>query len=125
MRTRRLVAAAIAYLAGSATAVVVTPTPAQADSAHGCAYPYVCFYRTRGDFDAGLWAARYRDITKIFQNLGPNARGADVIWNTRNDDVAYLRFDKGVRIRCLPPNSGDAGAVGIVDGIRISSAAKC
>jgi len=103
---------------------LVAPPAANAGSAHGCVYPRVCFYRTMDDFRAGRPSAAYRDITAGWQWLGPASYGADGMWNTRNDDVAYLHFAHGGTM-CLRPNMGFWTGTIQVDRIRISSSATC
>jgi hypothetical protein len=50
-----------------------------------------------------------------------------VVYNSRNDDVAYLHYSSG-RVDCLEPNHSVLGnwpGWGHVDKIRISTSATC
>lgn len=50
------------------------------------------------------------------------------MYNTRNDDVAWLRYtaDGGTWYTCLPPNSIDHfDAEEVLTGIKITSASSC
>ncbi|MDG5808965.1 hypothetical protein P9869_41405 [Streptomyces ossamyceticus] len=108
--------------------MAVAAPPASATSYNGCAYPRVCFYQTVTDWNAASPNAAYQDVTTSYQNLGPNSRGANHVWNTRNDDRAYLRYvqNGGTYYHCLSPNSGVTfNASQTVTGIRIDTASSC
>jgi hypothetical protein len=116
---------AAAALAGAMT---VAAPPASATSYNGCAYPRVCFYLTTSDWYAAAPNAAYQDVTTSYQTLGSNSRGADHVWNTRNDDRAYLRYTQngGTYYYCLKPNSGVSfNSSQTVTGIRIDTASTC
>jgi hypothetical protein len=70
--------------------------------------------------------SRYRDVTDGWQYLRPLSVGAEYVYNSRHDDVAYLHQSSDPNHPfCLPPgatvNLGWAG----VDRIRISTEATC
>jgi hypothetical protein len=114
---------ASAVLAGAFAAA----SPAQADSYAGCVYPRVCFYKTLSDYANDNPSAGYQDVTSSFQTLGSRSRGAQVVYNTRNDDVALLRYSDGY-VACLPMNRGWSQAInpiGTVTGIRILRVDTC
>ena len=99
--------------------------PASATVA-GCPYPYVCFYRTSADYEAGRPISRYRDVTDGWQYLRSQSVGAEKVYNTRHDDVAYLHLAADPdHPYCLAPGRTvflfEAG----VDRIRISTEATC
>lgn len=119
------VAASAIVVASALIAVFAAATPAQATSFNGCAYPRVCFYKTSTNWDNGTPTAAYQDVTSGYQTLGSNSAGSYYVYNTRNDDVAYIRFSTG-RVRCFLPNHGGAiGEDGYATGIRISSSSTC
>jgi hypothetical protein len=122
MTTRRPAAAVIACVTGFVGAFVA-PAPAQAVSAHGCDYPRVCFYLNKENWNFNDPTAVYQQITKNFQFLGPKSRGSFAVYNTRNDDVAYLRLAEGKTL-CLKPNS-ELLPTGTLTAIRISESATC
>jgi hypothetical protein len=118
------ISAAVVVLSAGAGAFVAS-SPAQADSAVGCRYPRVCFYLTDGDWDDKVPSASYQDVTSTWQTLGRGGRGAFIMHNTRNDDVAYVHFTNG-RTACASPNGGvNLRAFGTADKVRISSSATC
>ncbi|SHN13840.1 hypothetical protein [Cryptosporangium aurantiacum] len=129
-RSRGVGRRAVLTLAVLASAVLTgafaSASPAQADSFAGCIYPRVCFYRTTSDYFASRPSAAYQDKTNYFQTLGSRSRGALVVYNTRNDDVALLKF--GEFVACLPTNRGwshDLNPMGTVTAIRIIDAPTC
>lgn len=104
MKTRvlsSLVAIALATLGGFAVAA-----PAQATSAHGCAWPRVCFYLTQNAWVDAQPDASYKDM--YYQRLGPRSADADYIYNSRNDDGALIYWTNdtgGAGTYCLRPNT--------------------
>jgi hypothetical protein len=116
--------AAGAALSGGALAVAAAPahaTPRTPVPYYNCTYPYVCLYN-----DVVDTVLKYRDITPGWQSF----TRTDVYYglNTRNDDVAYIRYTNG-KSACIP--SGDPMALydlreyGVPNGIRIDSSAVC
>ncbi|QIQ02648.1 hypothetical protein [Streptomyces liangshanensis] len=125
MRLQRTVAGAL-VTAGLALGIAATgTTPAAADTAFGCGYPQVCFYKTQADWDARRWTAAYKDVTSYFQNLSSGAMGAKWVHNSRNDDGALLRFSSGTY--CLQPGWSWQTAPGAAGptGIRIMDSPTC
>ncbi|MGY0021281.1 hypothetical protein [Streptomyces sp. cg35] len=120
------VATSVAALTGSAIALAPS---ASATSYNGCTYPQVCFYQTEARWNAGNPNARYQDITSGYQNLSSAARGANHVYNTRNDDIAWLRYidsDGETTYTCLNPNSGDYfDGLETLTGIKITTASHC
>lgn len=125
------------FLMAAVAAAAVAPAalaaaPAQAASAHGCPWPYVCFY-TKAGFYAGTPSAMYKDVTSGYQTLSTRARGAWAVYNARNDDGARIGTNIG-SVYCVRPNevllSGQfapdpvAGKV-IVTKIRIVDSPTC
>ncbi|GAA3384626.1 hypothetical protein [Cryptosporangium minutisporangium] len=113
------------FLATIATAGLLSAVPAQAETASGCTYPRVCFYPTVAYLNANRPTASYRDITPSWQNLGYQARGAAVVYNSRNDDGARLHFTNGTTVCVKPGVYVNAAAYGTVDKIRIMDSANC
>ncbi|MER5550674.1 hypothetical protein ABT001_03135 [Streptomyces sp. NPDC002793] len=109
---------AIASLgAGTASASPATATgPATAAT---CAYPYVCFQR----LSDGAIVGRFQDVTSTWQSLPSRPSNVKII-NTRNDDVAYIRYASGSQA-CVTPNSTFTITGYVLTGIRISSSATC
>ena len=101
-------------------AVTVAAAPAQA-AALGCTYPYVCLYNS-----SDVKVEQYKVITSDYQSF----KRTDVYYgvNTRNDDVAYIRYTNG-NVACIP--AGQSNTVwdlrywGTPNGIRISSDPTC
>ncbi|MEU6619714.1 hypothetical protein ABZ926_02810 [Streptomyces litmocidini] len=125
--TKRIAAVAVSLTAFTSTVLVLAPG-ASAGSWNGCAYPQVCFYQNIDRWNAGNPDARYQDITSGYQNLSTAARGANYVYNTRNDDVAWLRYTEygQTYYTCLAPNSMDHfDAEETLTGIKISSASHC
>ncbi|WP_043663208.1 hypothetical protein [Streptomyces xylophagus] len=122
---KRTLAMAFAMAAGAA---VFSATPASASTYNGCVYPRVCFYLTDSDWDAGSPTAAYQDVTSYYQTLGSKSKGANYVWNTRNDDRAYLRYLYGgdTYYTCLAPNEGVYFSSSFtVTGIEIQTASSC
>ncbi|KAB1142508.1 hypothetical protein F7R91_28775 [Streptomyces luteolifulvus] len=129
MKGTRKLAAIGATTAAIAAALTVAAPPASADTYNGCVWPRVCFYLTSSDWNAGAPNAAFQDVTSYYQNLGSRSRGADYVWNSRNDDRAYLRYldsSGSTRYYCLPPNQGVYFPSALtVTGIRIDTAPSC
>ncbi|EPH42398.1 hypothetical protein ABT390_34690 [Streptomyces aurantiacus] len=91
-----------AQRAPGAGAAVVDQAIQQSGEARrpGCAWPNVCFYK------GNTLLAKYKDMG--YQNLGPRAKQAKVITNSRRDDGAKLYFvhTSGQRkSACLKPRT--------------------
>ncbi|MEV4190626.1 hypothetical protein [Streptomyces toxytricini] len=128
MNASRKLAAIGSMLGVLVSASLAVAPSASADTGNGCAYPRVCFYLTNTDWNNRTPTAAYQDITTTYQNLSSRAAGSVVVFNSRNDDRAYLRASVSgtTRYYCLPPNGLISFASGIVvNGIRIDSAATC
>ncbi|WP_033344220.1 hypothetical protein [Catenuloplanes japonicus] len=100
----KLVKTAYAIAGGMMLSTLVV-APAQATTAHGCGWPRVCFYQTAARYNASNPNAAYQDMG--YQTLTTAAKGADKIYNSRNDDGAllYTRWDDGSsRTFCVFPN---------------------
>lgn len=122
---KRIAVSAVVVASALVAAVFASAVPAQATSANGCTYPRVCFYKTSTNWENNDPTAAYQDITSGYQTLGSNSAGSYYVYNTRNDDVAYIRFSGGA-VRCILPNHGiAAGEDGYANGIRISSSSTC
>lgn len=99
----RRFAAGVAVLVSTLGMIAATNAPdASAYSQKGCSYPYVCFYKTKSQWDSNKPSAMFKDMN-YWQTLGPNSRGAYGVVNTRNDDSAKLKFAQGGD-ECLRPN---------------------
>ena len=120
---KRLAATAAVLAAGLGVMAGPNAAPAAADSAFGCPYPYVCFYKTWNDFNADRPTAMFKD--RGWQNLGSNSRGADVAYNSRNDDAVWFKYSSG-RQTCLEPSRWDGIEFeGTVTQVNIVSSAHC
>ncbi|MGD9483821.1 hypothetical protein WDH52_11265 [Streptomyces sp. TRM70308] len=115
MRTLASAAGAMVMAAGLTGAATA---PAQAAS-QPCPYPYVCFYE--GDNITG----QYQDVTSYFQTVSTSS-DAWTVYNSRNDDVAYIRFDTG-KVACVKPKTRLAlnPFTTRVTGIKISWSSTC
>ncbi|MFI5844673.1 hypothetical protein ACIA8K_33735 [Catenuloplanes sp. NPDC051500] len=92
-------------IAGGMVLSTLVVAPAQAVTAHGCGWPRVCFYQSASRYNAANPNAAYQD--RGYQTLTTAAKGADYIYNSRNDDGAllYTRWDDGSsRTFCIFPN---------------------
>ncbi|GAA2185135.1 hypothetical protein [Micromonospora lupini] len=99
--TTRSRLSAVALLAIGATAAGgLVATPAQATSAFGCNYPRVCFWVTGSPYDDAPPTASFQD--NYYQTLGSRSRGADWVYNTRNDDGAKIFYSNGDWV-CVSP----------------------
>ncbi|MCT4353639.1 hypothetical protein M5362_10915 [Streptomyces sp. Je 1-79] len=111
-----------------ATAALVTASPASA-AAPACPYPYVCFYNVDDlNHPAAKMTGKYQVVTSGWQWFTGSSYGADLVVNTRNDDVAYVHMSNGTVI-CVENNSRHSfindEPLRYADGVRISSAANC
>jgi hypothetical protein len=117
----------IRFLACAATGLAAlvlpaTATPAAAAPPGDCPWPRVCLYNS-----AWVRTGAFQDITSGWQNIPPGSPsyGAYYTYNSRHDDVAYFRFTNGV-VGCVEPGrTASLRPLGIVNGIRISSEARC
>lgn len=113
---------------GLAAAAVLSMTgaqPAAADTQGStCPYPYVCFYNSLDYY--GTYFQRYRDVTSTYQSV-PARSGYLTVVNTRNDDVAYIRyiFNGKTQVHCMRPGTSFGVSDGRATGIRISSSSTC
>ncbi|MER7172885.1 hypothetical protein [Streptomyces mesophilus] len=128
IRRSAIVVGAASLAAASSLALAPSVTAAEAPT-KGCAYPRVCFYLKKADYDANSPTAAFQDVTSTWQNLGSSSRGADFVVNTRNDDVAYLRVQNNygdVWTECMSPNSSRYYSTPYtLTGIRISTSSSC
>jgi hypothetical protein len=123
---RRSLAAVLAAGVLAAGGVVLAAAGPAAAAPAGCPYPYVCFYRSGPDYDAGRAISRYRDVTDGWQYLRPQSVGALYAYNSRHDDVAYLHLaDDPDHPFCLAPGRTAYLFEAGVDRIRISTEATC
>ncbi|MDI6413621.1 hypothetical protein QLX52_32970 [Streptomyces albus] len=114
-----LVMAGGVSVAAQATAVASSGAGAVRAAADTCSYPYVCFFKN------GVKIGQFQDVTSTWQNLPSKPSGPGlVVQNTRNDDVAYIRWSGGATT-CIPPKSNFTVSGGTLTGVRISSAATC
>ncbi|WP_149179301.1 hypothetical protein [Streptomyces sp. TRM49041] len=121
-RNRLIGVGAAVAMAGGAM-LTAAPT-ASADSAYGCSWPYVCFYKTKSDWDARKPTASFKDITSYYQKLGSRSHGAYAIYNSRNDDGASIRYTNGSTL-CLKPNNWRLNNSWTANGIKIMNSASC
>ncbi|MFF4791625.1 hypothetical protein ACFY2M_18135 [Streptomyces sp. NPDC001276] len=126
MRSNRIVAITAGVVAVGSLLVAAPPAAAET-TLHGCAWPRVCFYQTDADWTANRWQAAYQDAD-YNQKLSTAARGADWVYNSRNDDTVLIRSSSNsTYAACLNPNSSlhSDASVTITD-IRIrSTPSKC
>ncbi|KUN58167.1 hypothetical protein AQJ46_43980 [Streptomyces canus] len=125
MTIRKIVSGWSAF-AAIGIVVASAPSAAAEPAVHGCAYPRVCFYLTEAQWNANSPTAAYQDAD-YNQTLGSNSKGADVVYNSRNDDTVLLRVGSTNNAICLNPNGAvDNDASVTVTAIRIrSTPAKC
>jgi hypothetical protein len=126
--TRNL--AAVGTALAALMAVLLGASPAAAESYNGCAWPRVCFYLTLDHWWAGTPTAAFQDVTSSYQNLGSRSRGSDRVYNSRNDDRAWLRYVEDstgqVGYLCLNPNTTGIFWDGYtVTGVKIEWQANC
>ncbi|MFI9615731.1 hypothetical protein ACIHCM_29305 [Streptomyces sp. NPDC052023] len=124
MRSKRLMAAGLALACGTFGLTISNAPTASAETAFGCGYPRVCFYKTQADWNARRYTAAYRDMTESYQNLSSAAAGAYAVFNSRNDDGARLHFTNGPA-ECLKPNTLMLTNGFVVDKIRIMDSPSC
>ncbi len=106
-------------LATQATAQASPGAVTARAAADTCSYPYVCLFKN------GVKIGQFKDVTSTWQNLPSRPSGPNlVVQNTRNDDVAYIRWSGG-STACIPPKRSFTVSSGTLTGIRISSAATC
>ena len=96
----------------------------------GCTYPRVCFYLRSADWAAREPTAAYQVRTQDFQMLGPRARHAYAVRNSRRDDAALLLLpgkteDGWDRTVCVGPRSTKILGNGKVLGVLIVDEARC
>ncbi|MCX2969762.1 MULTISPECIES: hypothetical protein [Streptomyces] len=115
MRTLASAAGAVVMAAGLTGAATA---PAQAAS-EPCPYPYVCFYK------GGSVSGQYQDVTSYFQTVSTSS-DATSVYNSRNDDVAYVRLNTG-SVVCVKPKTRLAlnPYSTRVTGIKISWSSTC
>ena len=113
------VAGAAAASSEGALADRMTPMSGISAAAPSCSYPYVCFYKN------GTRTGSFQDVTTYYQTL-TTSRGADEVYNTRNDDVAWLLWSDGVHT-CIPPHGwyGLATSPYYVTGVKIRPESNC
>ncbi|MEU9476729.1 hypothetical protein [Streptomyces sp. NPDC048191] len=129
MRFRTATAAVLTAcaMAGSGLAVSAQAAQAaQAAPAHShtasaaarpsCPYPYVCFY------NGNTMTGKFKD-TGYWQKLGAS-RKANGAFNTRHDDVAYVRFSNYHTI-CMRPRDGWAFNGAHPTHVYISTSSRC
>ncbi|MEU5145356.1 hypothetical protein [Streptomyces sp. NPDC021139] len=110
----------VSATAAAATIPVVVAPSAHADSANRCNYPEVCFYADPNVQSAIV--ARFQVVTSSWQYLQyPNTGYA--VWNTRNDDVAYVLQSDG-KVLCVKPNGGYGSGERVI-AVRIDSRSTC
>lgn len=124
---RRVSAAAAAIGAATAVLGLTTAAPSMADSYGTCPYPNVCFYDDQPY--TGTYFRRYQDVTDYYQSV-PIRSGRIRVWNTRNDDVAFVRVRNtstgAIYTWCMIPNSGlDLNNNSIPTGIKIRPRSDC
>lgn len=128
-RPLRRITSLTAALAAVA-AVPLSAAPASAVSSNGCNWPRVCFYLTLDHREAGTPTSAFQDVTSYYQNLGSRSRGADWVYNSRNDDRAWLRYTVNatgaVEYICINPSTAiyfDPAFT--VTGVKIEWAERC
>lgn len=127
VRFNRFIATGVATACTALVATISATTPAAANTAYGCGYPQVCFYKTQADWNARTWTAAYKDVTSYYQTLGSNSAGSFAVYNSRNDDGASLKFSDG-HTTCIHPNEYATGLPsmdGYVTGIKIMDSPYC
>jgi len=116
--------ASVAAAAAGVLAMTGAPPAAADDLGSTCPYPHVCFYNSLDYY--GNYFQRYQDVTSTYQSV-PVRNGYLTVVNTRNDDVAYVRyiFNGSTQVRCMPPSSSFTVTDGRATGIRISTSSTC
>lgn len=116
---RKFVYGAGAVAVGLVTTLSMAPT-AEANTAYGCVWPRVCIYK-----DASVTSqiiGRYQDAG-YWQRLS-NPESGYAIFNSRNDDVVYLRNSNG-SVFCVKPNSSGIFARWTITQIYIDPLPYC
>jgi hypothetical protein len=122
MKPLRVGITAAVTLVASMTPLVVSASPAGASDFADCAYPYVCLYKW--DDQIG-WhkTGQFQQFTRGWQQLTVSY-GAQVLVNTRHDDVVYaLHF--GGAVGCFPPDNPRGGEIAPIIAIRIDPSPDC
>ncbi|MDT0404920.1 MULTISPECIES: peptidase inhibitor family I36 protein [Streptomyces] len=116
--------ASVAVAAAGVLAMTGAPPAAADDLGSTCPYPHVCFYNALDYY--GNYFQRYQDVTSTYQSV-PARNGFLTVVNTRNDDVAYVRyvFNGKTQVRCMPPSTTFTVTDGRATGIRISTSSTC
>lgn len=114
----------VATAAAGVLAMTGAPPAAADDLGSTCPYPHVCFYNSLSYY--GNYFQRYQDVTSYYQSV-PARNGYLTVVNTRNDDVARVRyiFNGETRVRCMPPSSSFTVTDGRATGIKISTSSTC
>lgn len=116
---------------GAALLSIVGATPAAAADKSGCQYPRVCFYLKKADWAARKPTAAYQIKTQDFQTLGPRARHAYAVHNSRRDDAVLLLLpgrgrEGGDNQICVGPRKSKVlGASSKILGVLIVNEARC
>ncbi|MEU6106854.1 hypothetical protein ACFU5N_18185 [Streptomyces albidoflavus] len=118
IRRRSLARSACVAAALALAAPLGVSSASAAQAADTCTYPQVCIQR-KAD---GVIIGRFQDVTSTWQNM-PSKPSNIWIINTRNDDVAYIRYANGGQL-CVAPKQ-TVGTDYVATGIRISSSATC
>jgi hypothetical protein len=123
---RSVAAVTAAAVAGVGLAVTVTG-PAQA--ADPCPYPYVCFADWNSMGTGYVVLAKFKVVTNYFQNVSGAASGADLVINTRHDDIATIRFQYPTSEWCIAPGQSRSlnqypNPTGVT-GIKIQNPSSC
>ncbi|MFJ4473166.1 hypothetical protein ACIP2X_37530 [Streptomyces sp. NPDC089424] len=125
---RRLTSAAAAGVMAAAALVFGGAQPAAADQIGTCPYPKVCLYNSTTY--TGNYYASYQVVTNYYQ-VPPSRRQPITVVNTRNDDIAWVRYVAfgNQFTTCLTPGArlyvNPAGGNATVTGIMINSASTC
>lgn len=127
---RRLTPVLAVAIASGVMAGPAAPARASAAANYGCPYPYVCFYLRDVGYD---WTedkiptpvAKYRDITSYYQTLPTKGQKSTNIYNTRNDDVVYVKYSDNT-VGCIENDTYTSLTRGKkVTGVKISSDSNC
>lgn len=121
-KTRAAIAMVGSVVAGS----LIGAQPAEA-AVRGCAWPRVCFYLSESNWNNSAPTASYQDMGS-WQTLGARSNSAEVVYNSRDDDGARLRFMDGSEW-CLRPNTSErlepVYQAGAVTHIKIMDSPTC
>ncbi|MER5916742.1 hypothetical protein ABT124_41850 [Streptomyces sp. NPDC001982] len=124
MRKKRIIASTLLAACSALGITMASSSAASANTAYGCGYPQVCFYKTQADWNARSWTAAYKDVTSYYQTLGSRSYGSYSVFNSRNDDGALLHYTNGGTY-CVGPNSIVYNNSWVVDKIRIMDSPSC